>query len=83
MLGKLIAGARDELGWTQRDLADRAKPCDPQNISKIERGEHHPRIDTVQRLLRALGISVVLSGNGVALCPETESAKRIRRKGAA
>ncbi len=51
---ELIRGSRERHGISQRSLALRAG-TDQAAISRIERGEVSPSIDTVERLLAAMG----------------------------
>ncbi|MGE5282540.1 MAG: helix-turn-helix domain-containing protein [Chloroflexota bacterium] len=51
---ELIRGARERHGLSQRRLALRAG-TDQAAISRIERGETAPSIETVERLLAAMG----------------------------
>lgn len=52
--GELIKRARERRGVSQRSLAVRAA-TDQAAISRIERGEVSPSLDTVERLLAAMG----------------------------
>jgi len=53
----LVRDARLGAGLTQRDLAARAKV--PQaSIARIEGGMTQPRVDTLERLLRACGVAL-------------------------
>jgi predicted transcriptional regulator len=49
-----IRQLREELGWTQEDLAKRAR-IDQADLSRIERGGTDPRWSTVNRIINALG----------------------------
>jgi transcriptional regulator with XRE-family HTH domain len=49
---QLIA-LREQLEWTQRDLADRAGMKQPQ-LARLETVQMEPRLDTLQRLAAAL-----------------------------
>jgi uncharacterized protein len=51
---ELIRGRRERHGVSQRSLALRAG-TDQAAISRIERGEIAPSVDTVERLLAAMG----------------------------
>lgn len=53
-LGTHIRHLREELGWTQEDLAKRAR-VDQADLSRIERGGTDPRWSTVNRIIDALG----------------------------
>ena len=50
-----VRGRRSELGWTQADLADRAR-MERTYVSAIERAGKNIGLDTLQRLADALGI---------------------------
>ncbi len=52
--GELIRNARERHGLSQRRLALRAG-TDQAAISRIERGETSPTIETLERLLAAMG----------------------------
>jgi transcriptional regulator with XRE-family HTH domain len=73
----MLREARAHAGLTQRALAGRAGIPQPA-ISRIESGHGSPRVDTLDRLLRACGKTVDLAdrpGIGVDL---TLIAERIR-----
>jgi transcriptional regulator with XRE-family HTH domain len=50
---------RIELGWTQKELADKAG-LHQESIARIENGGSIPRLDTVFRLVIALGMKLSL-----------------------
>jgi len=52
--GKMVRRLRLERGWTQEDLAERAK-LHPTYIGGIERGERNVGLDNIVRIARALG----------------------------
>ncbi len=56
---QLIA-LREQHGWTQRELADRAGMKQPQ-LARLERGQVEPKLDTLQRLAGAMGCRVRVS----------------------
>lgn len=56
---QLIA-LREQRGWSQRDLADRAGMKQPQ-LARLETGQVEPRLDTLQRLAAALNCNVHVS----------------------
>jgi ribosome-binding protein aMBF1 (putative translation factor) len=53
---QLIA-LREQRGWTQRQLADRAGMKQPQ-LARLETGQVEPKLDTLQRLAKAMGCDV-------------------------
>lgn len=55
-IGQRIKYYREKLGLTQAKLAERAN-MDSNNISRIERGEATPSLDTVMKLCNAFSIS--------------------------
>lgn len=78
-----IRQLREELGWTQEDLAARAH-IDQGDLSRIERGATDPRWSTVNRIINALGetVSTAAAPTTVrpALTAETRQAIRERSK---
>lgn len=50
---QLIA-LREQRGWSQRELADRAGMKQPQ-LARLETGQVEPKLDTLQRLAKAMG----------------------------
>jgi ribosome-binding protein aMBF1 (putative translation factor) len=56
---QLIA-LREQRGWSQRELADRAGMKQPQ-LARLETGQVEPRLDTLQRLAKAMGCEVHVS----------------------
>jgi len=64
-LGKNVRTRRESSGLTQEQLGDKAG-LDPTYISGIERGVRNPSLLSIERLARALGISVseILDGVG-------------------
>ena len=54
-----IIRRRQELGWSQRELAKRCGM--PQSfIARMETGINFPRVDTLARVLRELGMTLVV-----------------------
>lgn len=52
---------RIELGWTQKELADKVG-LHQESVARIENGGSIPRLDTVFRLALALGMKLSLQG---------------------
>ena len=59
VLRQLIA-LREQRGWSQRELADRAGMKQPQ-LARLETGQVEPKLDTLQRLAIAMGCRVRVS----------------------
>ena len=58
-LGLLVYRLREERGWTQRELAERAGM--PQSaVARYEKAGRTPSVTTLWRLARALNVSLVL-----------------------
>ena len=54
-----IIRRRQELGWSQRELAKRCgMPLS--SIARMETGINFPRVDTLARVLRELGMTLVV-----------------------
>lgn len=53
-----ILERRESLGWTQKDLGDRAGYW-ATYVGQIERGERMPPLDTLLSLAQALGVDVL------------------------
>ena len=56
---RLLRTARSRAGLTQRALAERAGVPQPA-IARIESGASRPRVDTMDRVLRACGAELAL-----------------------
>ena len=56
-LGLRVRALRLERGWTQEELASRAKKH-PTYIGGIERGERNPTLTVLADIARALGVSL-------------------------
>jgi transcriptional regulator with XRE-family HTH domain len=56
-IGARIAELRQQEGWTQESLAERVER-DPSYIARIETGQRHATIETLQRIAAALGVEV-------------------------
>lgn len=57
MVGKRVRQARKRLNWTQEDLAERIERA-VETVSNLERGHTVPTFDTLERIGRALGVSI-------------------------
>ena len=51
---------REQRGWSQCELPDRAGMKQPQ-LARLETGQVEPKLDTLQRLAKALGCRVRVS----------------------
>jgi transcriptional regulator with XRE-family HTH domain len=58
--GELVASVRTRHGLSQRALAIRARTSQAW-ISRVERGEVSPSVESLERLLRVMGEELVLS----------------------
>jgi ribosome-binding protein aMBF1 (putative translation factor) len=57
-LGRNVKELRLSTNISQIDLADKAKVCQPL-ISKMERGKGNPTLDSIGKIARALGVTVI------------------------
>lgn len=57
-LSSFIRIARQQRGWTQSELGDRAGLAE-KHVNRIENGASEPRISSVMALLTALGHNLV------------------------
>ena len=64
-LGIEIALRREELGLTQKELANRTAIKQPM-IARIEKGQI-PTLPTLQKIAQALNSSITITGNKVAI----------------
>jgi transcriptional regulator with XRE-family HTH domain len=55
-IGVKIAALRNAKGWSQQDLASKAKVARP-TLADYERGESRPRAENLARLAKALGVA--------------------------
>lgn len=58
--GELVRGRREELGWSQSQLAEAAGTGQAM-ISRIESGRVNPTIDMVKRLAQAMHAELTLT----------------------
>ncbi|MBC7460140.1 MAG: helix-turn-helix transcriptional regulator [Thermoleophilia bacterium] len=65
--------ARNERGWTQRDLATAMGVSQPV-IARLESGDHDVKLNTVGAVCKALGIEFTIGGRN--LVPQDVPAKR-------
>ncbi len=72
--GKAIRRRRRELDLSQEELAERAE-LHRTYISNIERGELNPSLETMEKLVKALDISVsaLFANYGIEVESESES----------
>ncbi len=63
-LAEAVRSRREELGWSQRQLAERAGMTQP-GVARFEAGGTTPTIPVLERLASALGLQLT-----VALDPE-------------
>jgi HTH-type transcriptional regulator / antitoxin HipB len=59
-LAEAIRGRREELGWSQRQLAERAGMTQP-GIARFEAGGTTPTLPLLERLAAALGLTLQVS----------------------
>jgi transcriptional regulator with XRE-family HTH domain len=57
-LGRNVKELRLSTNMSQTDLADKAKVRQPL-ISKMERGKGNPTLDSIVKIARALGVTVI------------------------
>lgn len=55
--GEAVARLRKQKGWSQEELADKAK-LDPKSIVQIENAKRNPTLKTLQKVAAALDVSV-------------------------
>lgn len=65
--------ARNERGWTQRDLAEAMGVSQPV-ISRLESGDHDVKLNTVGAVCKALGMEFTIGGRD--LVPQDAPSKR-------
>lgn len=56
-IGQRIRNYRNQLGWSQEKLAE-LSGCHPTYIGQIERGEKNATIESIERIVVALNISL-------------------------
>src|SRR5262249_59381613 len=59
-LAEAIRARREELGWSQRQLAERAGMTQP-GVARFEAGGTTPTLPLLERLASALGLTVTIS----------------------
>jgi transcriptional regulator with XRE-family HTH domain len=59
-LGEAVRSRREELGWSQRQLAERAGMTQP-GVARFEAGGTTPTIPVLERLARALGLRLTVT----------------------
>jgi transcriptional regulator with XRE-family HTH domain len=55
-VGAIVRTLREELGWSQEELASRAK-THPNEISLLERAKRNSTLRTLERVAKALDVS--------------------------
>ena len=55
--GKRLRQLREERGWSQEEFADRAG-LHRTYVSAVERGVRNPTLSVIERLAKALGVSL-------------------------
>jgi len=60
VLAETIRARREELGWSQRQLAERAGMTQP-GIARFEAGGTTPTLPLLERLAGALGLTLTIS----------------------
>ncbi|KCZ53628.1 hypothetical protein HY29_16615 [Hyphomonas beringensis] len=55
--GKKLRALREEQGWSQEEFADRAG-LHRTYVSAVERGVRNPTLSVLERLAKALGVSI-------------------------
>ena len=55
-LGRNLRRARLQRGMTQEEVGQQSG-VHPTEVSRIEAGKHDPRVSTVERLAKAVGVS--------------------------
>ena len=55
--GSKVRARREQLGLSQSDLAELLE-CSQPNISELEKGNHSPSLSTVERIAKALEVTV-------------------------
>lgn len=58
ILGERIKVRREELGYSQSDIANAITKLKRASISNIEKGKQHPPLDTIYKLCEALKVDV-------------------------
>jgi HTH-type transcriptional regulator / antitoxin HipB len=59
-LAEAVRARREELGWSQRQLAERAGMTQP-GVARFEAGGTTPTLPLLERLAAALGLTVTVS----------------------
>jgi HTH-type transcriptional regulator / antitoxin HipB len=59
-LGEAVMLRREELGWSQRQLAERAGMSQP-GVARFEAGGTNPTLPLLERLAQALGLTLNVS----------------------
>lgn len=62
--GKRLRALREERGWSQEEFADRAG-LHRTYVSAVERGVRNPTLSVIERLAKALGMSIEVMSKGL------------------
>src|ERR1700730_18516319 len=76
--GWVLAPARREAGVTQAELARRLGISQPA-VAQLERWKSNPRVDTLDRALRAVGVELIIDTRPLPRPVEVEAARPARR----
>jgi transcriptional regulator with XRE-family HTH domain len=74
MKGAHIRAARTLLGWTKKDLAERAR-IDRRTVANIEAGKHVPNPNTLLSIRRAFEVAGLEFGEEWAEIPSRSNAR--------
>ncbi|MFC9505447.1 multiprotein-bridging factor 1 family protein [Streptomyces sp. NPDC057002] len=59
-IAQAVADARNELGWSQRQLGDEADMKQP-HVSRLESASKLPQLSTLLRIANAMGVKLVVT----------------------
>lgn len=58
-IGKRIATIRKQKGLSQKELSEKIGLKSVQGLQKIEYGDFHPKKETLQKIAKVLGVSII------------------------